>query len=102
MIKNIIKKLFKKKTIKEVVLMDKISELIQVSMDYKHTKKLDNYISVTYVGWRNALDIWMWDDEKCILNYSIDLDSENVIEELEKMKIKLLKLIKIIKVNKED
>ena len=102
MIKNLIKKLFKIKVTEEVTLMDKISELIQIAMNYDHTNELDNYISVEYRGWSNDLQFWMWDNGTCLLSKHIDLGSDDVIEQLEKMRIKLLKLIEIVKVNKED
>lgn len=102
MIKDLIKKLFKKKVVKEVTLMDKISELIQIAMDYDHTNELDNYISVEYRGWSNDLQFWMWDNGTCLLNKYINLGSDDAVAQLEKMRIKLLKLIEIVKVNKED
>jgi hypothetical protein len=102
MIKKLIKKLLKKKVTEEVTLLDKISEVIQIAMDYKHTNQLDDYISVEYSGWANDLRIWMWDERTCLLNVCIDLGSDDVMEQLEKIRIKLLKLIEIVKVKKED
>ena len=102
MIKNLIKKLFKKKTIEEVTLMDKISELIQIAMDYEHTNSINNCINIEYYSWSNSLQIWVWDEGRCLLNDWIKLDSENAIVLIEKRRIKLLKLIEIVKVKKED
>ena len=102
MIKNLIKKLFKKKTTEEVTLMDKISEFIQIAMDYEHTNQVGNCIKIEYYSYSNDLAIWMWDKEICLLYKCINLGSDNAMEQLEKMRIKLLKLIEIVKVKKED